>query len=35
MVREVEALLALEDGSLFSGYSIGAGGSKFTMEVIP
>ena len=29
----VEALLALEDGSLFSGYSIGAGGMA-TGEVV-
>ena len=33
MAREVEALLALEDGSLFSGYSIGAGGMA-TGEVV-
>ena len=33
MVCEVEALLALEDGSLFSGYSIGAGG-RATGEVV-
>ena len=33
MFCEVEALLALEDGSLFSGYSIGAGG-RATGEVV-
>ena len=33
MVREVEALLALEDGSLFSGYPIGARG-RATGEVV-
>ena len=33
MVCDVEALLALEDGSLFSGYSIGAGG-RATGEVV-